>query len=186
MCLPGLLVTRDPQVGNRKTTKPRLGFCTPAGCTVIPDFTAATGSYILAAPTGADGTPYNYGIWFLDPSGPSASLDLPVLPEGWAYEGWVVGEDGPVSTGIFTNTAAADSDAGGPAAGPNPAPPFPGQDFITPPANLVGQTTVISVEPSPDNSPAPFTLKPLVDEINDTGEGGILQDLTNNAAFKHH
>ncbi|MEM8857258.1 MAG: hypothetical protein AAGD96_03000 [Chloroflexota bacterium] len=146
------------------------------------DFSTAAGSYILAAPTGEDGTPYNYGIWFLDPSGPSASLDLPVLPEGWAYEGWVVGEDGPVSAGIFTDTAAADSDAGGPASGPNPAPPFPGQDFITPPADLVGQTAVISVEPSPDNSEAPFTLKPLVGEITDPGEGGVSQNLNNNAA----
>ncbi len=150
------------------------------------DFTSATGDYILAAPTssGADGATHVNGIWWLDPDGgPGASLDLPTLPAGWAYEGWVVGTDGPVSTGTFTDVAAADSDAGGPNAGPNAAPPFPGQDFINPPTDLTsGYVAVISIEPSPDNSPAPFTFKPLVDgDIEDVG-GGTLQSMANNAA----
>ena len=46
--------------------------------------------------------------------------------------------------------------------------PFPGEDYLqnapaglTFPTDLKGATLVISVEPSPDNSPNPFTLKPL-------------------------
>ncbi len=108
---------------------------------------------------------------------------MPTLPAGWRYEGWVVSLDGPLSTGVFTNPAAADSDAGGPYAGPNLTPPFPGQDFVNPPLDLVGLTAVISVEPDPDNSPAPFALKPLVDAvIEDPGAPGLSQSMTNNAA----
>ena len=77
----------------------------------------------------------------------------------------------------------ADSDGGGPAAGPNPTPPFPGQDFIHPLTDLTaGYAAVISVEPSPDNSPAPFTLKPLLDGMIDDVGGGVLQMMLNNAA----
>ena len=52
------------------------------------------------------------------------------------------------------------------------APPFLGEDFRTHQqdlcsADLSGATVVISIEPSPDNSPAPFTLKPLVSMIGD-------------------
>ena len=53
-----------------------------------------------------------------------------------------------------------------------PGPPFPGEDYLvnapmglTFPTNLAGGTAVISIEPDPDNSPNPFTLKPLVKMI---------------------
>lgn len=148
------------------------------------DFLSATGSFILGVPTTdpADSVPYTQGIWWLDPAGPSTSLNLPTLPAGWEYEGWVVGPGGPVSTGRFTDPESFDSDGGGPAAGPNPGPPFPGQDFVNPATNLIGYEAFISIEPTPDNSSAPFTLRPLVDSnIEDVGEG-VLQTTTNNAA----
>ena len=71
---------------------------------------------------------------------------LPALPAGWIYEGWVVGPEGPVSTGRFTQVMGADSDAGGPTAGPRSTPPFPGQDFIMPPVSLIGYQAVVSIE----------------------------------------
>lgn len=148
------------------------------------DFLGATGEFILNTPsTGSDNTDYASGIWWLDPgAGPGPSLSLPTLPAGWVYEGWVVGTGGPVSTGYFTDPAGADSDMGGPTAGSDPTPPFPGQDFITPLVNLIGYTAVISIEPVPDNSPGPFTLKPLVDgNIEDVGIG-MLQAMGSNAA----
>ena len=118
------------------------------------------------------------GVSFF-PDGGGAGLTLPELPAGWVYEGWVAGPDGPVSTGTFTDPAAADSDGAGPTGGPEASPPFPGQDFIDPPVNIIGQAAVISVEPSPDNSPAPFGIKPLIDDvIEDVGEGGS-QDMAN-------
>lgn len=147
------------------------------------NFLGSTGSFILETPsTASNHSDYAAGIWWLDPSaGPGASLQLPTLPPGWVFEGWVVGPGGPVTTGYFIHPAGADSDLGGPTAGADPTPPFPGQDFINPPMNLVGHAAVITIEPMPDNSPAPFTLKPLVDgNIEDVG-AGVLQSMMNNA-----
>lgn len=46
--------------------------------------------------------------------------------------------------------------------------------------SLPGNMVVISVEPDPDNSPAPFALKPLVGMIDDPGMGGVSQSLSQN------
>jgi len=150
------------------------------------DFMAdAMGDYILETPSTAGiAGDYNQGIWFLDPSmGPGASLDLPVLPGGWMYEGWVAGVDGPVTTGRFLDPAMVDMDGAGPYAGPDGYPPFPGQDYIMPPMVLTdGFAAVISIEPEPDNDPGPFALKPLVDmNIDDVG-AGVVQGMANNSS----
>ncbi len=141
------------------------------------DFTSAGGTYILGIPTSdSPNDSYRSGIWF-------TGLTLPGLPNGWVYEGWVVGPDGPVSTGRFTDLMAADSDGAGPTAGPKPGPALVGQDFIDPPLDLTsGYAAVISIEPEPDNSPAPFALKILVDaHIDDSGDHGP-QEIDNQAA----
>jgi hypothetical protein len=145
------------------------------------DFANAAGGFILETPTTSDSGDYKNGIWFLDPSGPSASLTLPTLPAGWVYEGWVVVGGTPQSTGRFTSASAADSDGAGSTAGTESAPPFPGQDLINPAVDLVGAKAVISIEPDPDDSPMPFALKPLSGDITDAGAGAV-QTLTNGAA----
>lgn len=147
-----------------------ISITTDHGAALGTDFTSSAGSFILATPSNGNVTP-TQGIWYLDNSSGSAvaGLTLPTLPAGWKYEGWVVGADGPISTGTFTDVAAADSDAGGPTAGPMGTPPFPGQDFINPAIDLVGLTSVISVEPSPDNATTPFSMKPLVTVIAASG-----------------
>lgn len=141
----------------------------------VGDFSSISGNYILATPTDAVDTNENSGIWFLDPSSGSAmaGLDLPVLPAGWKYEGWAVTDGKPVTTGTFTDVASMDDSA--PYSGTMSGPPFPGEDFLenapsglTFPTNLAGGTAVISIEPDPDNSPLPFTLKPLVGDISPT------------------
>lgn len=148
------------------------------------NFATASGAYILETPTtGGIAEDYNQGIWFIDTeNGPKAGLNLPVLPAGWAYEGWVVGENGPVSTGVFTDVNTGDFDGAGIAAGVDAFPPFPGQDFINPALNLVGQTVVISVEPSPDNSAAPFFMKPLIDMQVDQVDAAVPQAMENISA----
>ncbi len=154
-----------------------------AGAALADDFTGATGQFFLQTPTSAAKDDYSQGIWFIAPGGTvKAGLALPELPAGWAYEGWVAGPDGPVSTGRFTDPADADDDAGGPAAGPGAAPPFPGQDFIEPALDLVSAkyAAVISVEPMPDDSDAPFAFKPLVGMIADEG-AGVVQMMDNMA-----
>lgn len=139
---------------------------------VVGDFSSAAGEYILATPTDGAMTNETSGIWFLDLSSgmPETGLNLPVLPDGWKYEGWAVIDGTPVTTGTFTDSAAIDDSA--PYSGGMSGPPFPGEDFLenaplglTFPTNIAGGKAVISIEPSPDNSPSPFTLKPLVGDI---------------------
>ncbi len=136
------------------------------------DFLSADGSFILATPTNEDETSSDEksGIWWLDPTGPSASLELPELTTGWNYEGWVVIDGTPVSTGTFTQVDQMDEN--NKYGGILPSPEFPGEDFLfhAPdglnfPVDLSGSTAVISIEPNPDNDPAPFDLKPLVGSI---------------------
>lgn len=131
------------------------------------DFTGATGTFLLATPSSAATDDNDQGIWFITPGDPmTPGFTLPELPAGWVYEGWVVDTSGespvPTSTGRFTDPAAADDDAGGPAAGPEDTPPFPGADFIDPATVLTADhMAVLSIEPDPDDSPGPFQLKPL-------------------------
>lgn len=151
------------------------------------NFETAGGTFILATPTDDDMDNEASGVWFLDPmAGPAASLDLPTLPEGWAYEGWAVIEGQPVSTGTFTSANGNDSAAI--YSGDKPGPPFPGEDFLnnapsglTFPTDLTSSTIVISVEPVPDNSPMPFTLKPLVRGLDAGAEVHSSITLNNNA-----
>jgi hypothetical protein len=133
------------------------------------DYSSIDGKYILATPTNGSMTDELSGVWFLDlTSGtPDVGLTLPTLPAGWKYEGWSVISGIPVTTGTFTAVDTADE--ADPYSGPDPGPPFPGEDFLlnapsglTFPTDLSGTTQVISIEPDPDNSAAPFLLKPLV------------------------
>jgi hypothetical protein len=138
------------------------------------DFSAAAGTYILATPTNGEDSNENSGIWFLNPEPtPSAGLMLPTLPAGWKYEGWSVIDDVPVSTGKFTAVDMADD--ADTYSGDEDGPTFPGEDFLvaapsglTFPTDLAGTTAVISIEPDPDNSTAPFSLKPLQANVSAT------------------
>lgn len=139
---------------------------------VVGDFSTAAGSFFLRTPTDETGTNNGNdenGVWFGTPGAPpTPNFVLPALQAGWIYEGWVVGETGPLTTGTFTAFNTADNLA------PfsetmQPGPPVPGEDFFlneptgeTFPLDIRNRTVVISVEPVPDNSPAPFAMKPLV------------------------
>lgn len=142
----------------------------------LGDFSNAAGTLFLRTPTDETGTNNGndiYGVWFGTPGmPPTPNFTLPTLPAGWAYEGWVIGESGPISTGTFTDFGARDS--GNPFSGTenNAGPPIPGEDFFNAapagesfPLDIRGRRVVISVEPVPDNSPAPFLLKPLWVEL---------------------
>lgn len=145
----------------------------------IASFVDVSGKYIVAAPTGTGTEDEKYsGIWFLDNSSGSAvaGLELPVLMEGWKYEGWVAAEGKLLSTGTFVSTSGSDEAA--PFSGANPGPAYPGEDFLENPPeglqfpeDLRGRFVVISVEPFPDNSPKQFTLKPLFARIPNDAAG---------------
>lgn len=143
---------------------------------IVGDFSASTGKYILATPTDNDVTNEASGVWFLDNSSgsPAVGLSLPTLSDGWKYEGWVVMNGTPVSTGTFLDPAMADDNAAtSPYKGTvGDGPGYPGEDYvmgtaagITFPTDLKGTTIVISVEPNPDNSATPYTLKPLAHTV---------------------
>lgn len=158
------------------------------GSSLQNDFSSASGAFILATPTNGAGNNELSGVWFLSlASGmPSAALDVPALPAGWAYEGWVVFREGPVSTGTFTDPAASDDAA--PYSGGLPGPPFPGEDYLQNappgfnfPTNLAGNTVVLSIEPVPDNDPAPFTLKPLAGMSPGSASSHVTYVMGNNA-----
>lgn len=140
-------------------------------------FTDAAGIYFLRTPTdetsGNNGNDES-GIWFGTTAATAGFTGMPELDatSGWRYEGWVVVDGTPISTGTFTNFDERDS--GNPFSGTeaNAGPPIPGEDFllnapngITFPLDLRGRTAVISLEPYPDNSAAPFAIKPLVSDI---------------------
>lgn len=159
------------------------------GAALGNDFSSSNGKYILATPTDMDDTNEASGIWFLDNSSgsPEAGLSLPTLPAGWAYEGWAVIDGTPVSTGTFTSATGVDDSAVYSGAG---GPPFPGEDFLnnaptglTFPTDLTGGTAVISIEPVPDNSTAPFVLKPLVGMIPSGADVHTVIDMGQNLAF---
>lgn len=154
------------------------------------NFTTATGKYILTTPTDGNTQDENSGVWFIDNSSGSAmaGLNLPTLPMGWQYEGWAVIDGKPVTTGKFLSATAADESA--PYSGTAVSgPAFPGEDFLqnapsglTFPTDLASQKIVISVEPSPDNSPAPFLLKPLAGDVPASATSQVVYSLMNNAA----
>lgn len=140
-------------------------------------FTGASGGFILATPTTSNVDDNEAGVWFLNNTTDPMSAGFTDLPDlsglaGWTYEGWAVIDGTPVSTGTFDMASGADSNASTSSFkgtdGDGPA--YPGEDFImnapsglTFPADLTaeGSMIVVSVEPVPDNSPLPFTLKPL-------------------------
>lgn len=143
---------------------------------IVGDFSNAAGAFFLRSPTDEvdPGNPNNmndqYGVWFGTPGAPpTPNFVLPTLSAGWAYEGWVVGESGPITTGVFTDFDGRDDFNLFSGDEFKMGPPIPGEDFFlnapageTFPLDVRGRTVVISVEPVPDNSPAPFAMKPLV------------------------
>ncbi|MEO1052226.1 MAG: anti-sigma factor [Bacteroidota bacterium] len=145
----------------------------------VGDFSASAGTYFLRTPTdeepgtGNNGNDFN-GVWFgLPGMPPSANLTLPTLPTGWIYEGWLVTENGPISTGTFTDVADRDNSNSLSGIENNAGPAIPGEDFFIAPDDAVddfpidvrGNMVVITVEPVPDNDPGPFTLKPLASMV---------------------
>jgi hypothetical protein len=154
------------------------------------DFSGIDGNYILATPTNGDMTDELSGVWFLDLSGgppPIAGLTLPTLPAGWKYEGWSVIGGMPVTTGTFTAVDMVDD--ADPYSSTMPGPPFPGEDFLvnapsglTFPTDLSGTTQVISIEPDPDNSTAPFLLKPLVATVPSPAMDHVTYAMSSNVA----
>lgn len=160
------------------------------GAALNTGFENSTGTYLLATPSDGMDSNEKSGVWFLDPSSgtPTAGLTLPELPAGWIYEGWAVIDGTPVSTGTFSEADMADDAS--PFSGSEATPGFPGEDFLMNapsglsfPTDLSGGMAVISVEPVPDNSTAPFAIKPLVGMIDATAMDHTPYSMNQNLVF---
>ena len=137
------------------------------------DFSNSWGKFFLRTPTdetGANNGNDEYGIWFGTPGAPpTIGLGLPVLNDGWKYEGWVIVDGVPLTTGTFTSFTTVDDSNNFSGTENNVGPPVPGEDFFnnaptgfTFPVDVRGRTVAISIEPNPDNNPGPFSIKPLI------------------------
>ena len=167
-------VDPDPAPAPTKVLRGTFSGNTAAVTTeIVGDFSNAAGEFFLRTPTDETGTNNGndqYGVWFGTPGmPPTPNFVLPTLPDGWAYEGWVIGDSGPISTGTFTVFNTMDN--GNPFSGTqnNAGPPIPGEDFFlnaptgeTFPLDIRGRTVVVTVEPVPDDAPTPFAMKPLL------------------------
>ncbi len=137
------------------------------------DFSSIGGKYILATPTNGADTNENSGIWYLslESGSPAVGLTLPDLTgTDWTYEGWVIFDGVPVTTGTFDKADVADNFDG--YSSTEAGPPFPGEDFLTNapsglsfPTDIAGMETAITIEPRMDNDPAPFQFHPLMGTI---------------------
>ena len=104
---------------------------TSAKLEFILDFSQISGNYFLISPTdGNTNSNENAGIWFFQEVNkmPIPSLNLPILPEGWKYESWIVYENETFSLGKFTDPGV--NDEANKFSGPKSAPAFPGEDFL--------------------------------------------------------
>jgi len=168
------------------------------------DFSAASGTYLLATPTDSTNADPKRGLWFVNKDTTVSNIDstgthgdttisyvqglnLPVVPSNWHYEGWVKYNGTVLPTGNFTDPGAADDslfygDSTGKAL------PFPGDDFLVPdtvttqlPPDLSGLEIGINlVPPYPPKANPPFLLVPLKATIPANAQADKVYRLENN------
>jgi hypothetical protein len=117
------------------------------------DFSNQKAVFNLATPTNGPASNELSGVWFVDSLSTNivAGLDLPLLYEGWIYEGWVQINGQYVSTGRFSDPKSADlyTEYSDSLAGYS----FPGEDFLlnapsglTFPTDLSNAIVAVSIE----------------------------------------
>jgi len=137
-----------------------------ADLTFPVDLSTFSGRYITGTPTNDPEGFENSGIWFVIPGSPlTPSLNIPDAPDGWIYEGWVVYEGTPYSTGKFKTNSERDdfnSFSGINSSGPN----YPGEDFVR---NLPGDSEPFNLDNG--SSMVVVSLEPDQDGTDPTGDG---------------
>jgi hypothetical protein len=133
------------------------------------DLSAATSKYVLATPTDDPEKNETSGLWFGMPSTkPTSSLNLPVAPIGWKYEGWVLYKDKLLSTGRFSEPKGQDS-FNGYSATKKPTPGLAGQDFLVNAPTDLGFTFPINL--ADGASKAIISLEPDIGGVDVDGSG---------------
>lgn len=165
----------------------------------IGNFSQVEGLFVLETPTddvnGVNNGNDEAGIYFYNPENASAGLRLPSLPAGWKYNGWVTlpSSSGSqnLATGTFTSPSGRD-DFAPYSSSQNPAPSFPGEDFLNStvapdgvvfPPDLRGKKVFISLEPDLDtDNRNPFFLQPLTGVATETSPTVTIMQV-NSASF---
>lgn len=156
------------------------------------NFSSSSGQFMMASPTDNNSlVNERSGLWFGDAVKNQPKLFLPDLPDGWVYEGWVVIDGQPLTTGRFRRADRPDlfsgfSDTQG------IAPSFPGEDFLRDPPvrvfpglkfplDLVGQSAMVTIEPDNNgidpSGASPFAAVILKKDLSRLAESGRLYDL---------
>ena len=184
-----LTIENSEESGDREPSETRILRGSFSGNTanlsfeeVVTSLDGNDGTFVMETPTDGEGTNENSGVWFIDKTKTpiQPGLTLNPIKAGWVYEGWVVIDNIPVSTGTFTDPAQKDK-FNSFSATTNDAYAYPGEDFLnnavapdglTFPTDLKGAQVVISIEPANDKDPLPFFLKPLSGSISSTDASG--------------
>jgi hypothetical protein len=146
----------------------------------------AQGSYRVFTPTDGPGTNEGSGVWAVSVAdGPL--LQLPALNNLYAYEHYMVIDGVTLTMGRFLSPSAADFI--NLYSGSEPAPAFPGEDFlvnapagVTFPANLAGARLIVTLEPILDDTSDPSQLVILEATLPGSVVGGETIALTNRVA----
>jgi len=144
--LPGIKILAGEVIANTG----QIDINNPLSFNLVPG--EITASYTLFTPTDTlDNSPKS-GIWFVkyNNGNMTQGLELPPLPGGWRYEGWVEVDGKLISTGAFTSGTGADLSSA--YSGTHAQVAFPGEDFlnnapagVTFPLDLSGKKVYISI-----------------------------------------
>jgi len=133
----------------------------------------ARGRFMLRTPTSAATDDESRGVWFGDAGG-APLLELPLLPAGWRYEGWVLRGDAAFPTGRFAAPDGPDEDGAGDQGGAEPPPSLPGQDWLDEgPGRLTEGDARVVVSVEPDGRPYPARPFLIVLESTVSGSTGL-------------
>lgn len=146
----------------------------------------SAGSYRVFTPTDGPDTNEGSGVWAVSADG-EGTLLLPPLNNVYAYEHYMIINGKALTMGRFTNPGVADF--ANPFSGPEPAPDFPGEDFLENPpegvqfpADLSGAQLLVTLEPIFNDTADPSQLV-ILEAIMPAGlQGGETVFLTNRTA----
>lgn len=154
-----------------------------------------SGEVMLATPTdGNNLINERSGAWFGNVISNKSALKLAELPAGWIYEGWVVYNSMPITTGRFNANSNKDQFSGFSMDEALP-PAMPGEDFLRNPPDsvfpglrfpldLAGQRIMITIEPDINGvdptGAAPFPQTVLSLALPRFAETAVLYPMTMN------
>jgi hypothetical protein len=144
------------------------------------------GSYRVFTPTDGPDTNEGSGVWAVSVDD-EPLLALPPLNNVYAWEHYMIINGQTLTMGRFLTPTAADF--ANPFSGPEPAPEFPGEDFLVNapagldfPADLGGARLLLTLEPRLNDTADPSQLVVLEAILPAGLQGGEIIEMTNRTA----